>query len=107
MNVNAIIDQLGPSQREKVEAEAAELIAQEVTWRELSKARRRAQLLVAEELGITQEGVCGLGKRSDLLLATLRKTVRGHGRKPVAGSRVPGVCDRAVLSGFAEDDRPA
>ena len=74
MNVNAIIDQLGPSQREKVEAEAAELIAQEVTWRELSKARRRAQLLVAEELGHhARRRFAGWGSVVTCLLATLRK----------------------------------
>ena len=51
-NVNAIIKQLSPAQRKKVEARAAQLIAEEMTLRELRRARKLSQERVAKELGI-------------------------------------------------------
>jgi hypothetical protein len=39
-NVNDIIKQLRPTQRRKVEARAAQLIAEEMTLRELRRARK-------------------------------------------------------------------
>jgi hypothetical protein len=50
---------------------AAQLIAEEMTLRELRKARRLTQVRMARALGITQDGVSRLKKRSDLLLSTL------------------------------------
>ncbi len=40
VNVNDKIKKLSPAQRKKVEARAAELIAEEMTLRELRKARK-------------------------------------------------------------------
>ena len=58
---------------------AAELIAEEMSLRELRKARKLTQTRVAKTLGITQDSVSRLEKRSDLLLSTLRKTVKAMG----------------------------
>ena len=74
-NVDTIIGKLGPAQRKKVEARAAQLIAEEMTLRELRHARKLTQVRVAKTLGITQDSVSRFEKRSDLLLSTLRKTV--------------------------------
>jgi DNA-binding XRE family transcriptional regulator len=109
MNVNDKIRKLSPSQRKRVEARAAELIAEEMTLRELRKARKLTQVRVAKVLGITQDSVSRLEKRSDLLLSTLRKTVRAMGGNLSLVAEFP---DRApvVLSGIAQDDpspRPA
>ena len=79
VNVNEKIKKLSPAQRKKVEARAAELIAEEMTLRDLRKARALTQARMAEQLGITQDGVSRLEKRSDLLLSTLRKTVEAMG----------------------------
>ncbi len=70
---------LDPTRRRKIEDRAAELIAEEMTLRELRKARQLTQISVARELGITQDGVSRLEQRSDLLLSTLRKTVEAMG----------------------------
>ncbi|MCC6538379.1 MAG: helix-turn-helix transcriptional regulator [Bryobacterales bacterium] len=78
-NVDGFIQALSPSRRQKVEARAAALIAEELTLRELRKARRLTQVKVAKKLGITQDNVCRLEQRSDLLLSTLRKTVEAMG----------------------------
>ena len=101
-NVNDIIKKLSPAQRKRVEARAAELIAEEMTLRELRQARKLTQVRMAKALGITQDSVSRLEKRSDLLLSTLRKTVEAMGGNLSLVAEFP---DRApvVLSGVAED----
>jgi transcriptional regulator with XRE-family HTH domain len=79
VNVNDKIRKLRPAQRKKVESRAAELIAEEMTLRELRKARKLTQVRMAKALGVTQDSVSRLEKRSDLLLSTLRKTVEAMG----------------------------
>jgi DNA-binding XRE family transcriptional regulator len=78
-NVNDIIKKLPAARRKKIEARAAVLIAEEMTLRELRKARKRTQAEVAKRLGVTQDSVSRLEQRSDLLLSTLRKTVEAMG----------------------------
>jgi DNA-binding XRE family transcriptional regulator len=103
-NVDDIIRKLSPAQRKKVEARAAELIAEEMTLRELRHARKLTQVRMAKKLGITQDSVSRLEKRSDLLLSTLRKTVEAMGGNLSLVAEFP---DRepVVLSGIAGDDR--
>src|SRR5437763_17110688 len=100
-NVNGIIRTRGSAQRKKVEARAAELIAEEMTLQELRRARKLTQVSVAKALGITQDSVSRLEKRSDILLSTLRKTVQVMGGNLSIVAEFP---DRApvVLSGIAE-----
>jgi DNA-binding XRE family transcriptional regulator len=100
-NVDDIIGKLSLSQRKKVEARAAELIGEEMTLRELRRARKLTQVRVAKTLGITQDSVSRLEKRSDLLLSTLRKTVKAMGGKL---SLVAEFRDRApvVLAGIGD-----
>jgi transcriptional regulator with XRE-family HTH domain len=102
VNVNVKIRKLHPAQRKKLEARAAELIAEEMTLRELRHARKLTQVRMAKALGITQDSVSRLEKRSDLLLSTLRKTIKAMGG---ALSLVAEFHDRppVVLSGIAED----
>ena len=102
-NVDDKINKLSPAQRKKVEARAAQLIAEEMTLRELRHARKLTQVRMAKTLGITQDSVSRLEKRSDLLLSTLRKTVEAMGGNLSLIAEFP---DRApvVLSGIAGDD---
>jgi len=102
-NADDIIKKLSPAQRRKVEARAAELIAEEMTLRELRHARKLTQVKMAKKLGVTQDSVSRLEKRSDLLLSTLRKTVEAMGGNLSLVAEFP---DRGpvVLSGIAEND---
>ena len=59
--------------------QAAALTAEEMTLRELRKARQLTQVSVARQLGISQDGVSRLEQRSDLLLSTLCRTVEAMG----------------------------
>ena len=101
VNVDDVIAQLDPDTRRRVEERAAELIAEEMTLRELRKARQLTQARVAAELGISQDGVSRLEQRSDLLLSTLRKTVEAMGGSLSLVAKFP---DRppVELSGIAE-----
>ena len=103
VNVDDKIGKMGPGRRKKVEARAAELIQEELTLRELRTARQLTQVRMAKALGITQDSVSRIERRSDLLLSTLRKTVEAMGGNLSLVAEFP---DRApvVLSGIAGDD---
>jgi DNA-binding XRE family transcriptional regulator len=73
------IAKLSRAQRKEVAARAAELVAEEMSLRQLRKARKLTQARVAKVLGVTQDSISRLEKRSDLLLSTLRKTVKAMG----------------------------
>ncbi len=106
VNVNEIIRKLNPAERKKVEARAAKLIAEEMSLRDLRKARKLTQARVAKVLGVTQDSVSRLEKRSDLLLSTLRKTVKAMGGDVRIIAEFP---DRApvTLSETSEDRPPS
>lgn len=105
VNVNEIIRKLSPGERKRVEGRAAEIIAEEMTLRDLRKARKLTQARVAKTLGITQDSVSRLEKRGDLLISTLRKTVKAMGGNVRIVAEFP---DRApvVLSELSEEERP-
>jgi transcriptional regulator with XRE-family HTH domain len=73
-----------------------------MSLRDLRKARKLTQARVAKVLGVTQDSVSRLEKRSDLLLSTLRKTIKAMGGDVRIIAVFP---DRApiVLSGLSED----
>src|SRR5271168_870910 len=105
VNVNEIIRKLSRAERKKVKDRAAEIIAEEMSLRDLRKARKLTQARVAKVLGITQDSVSRLERRSDLLLSTLRKTVKAMGGEVRIVAEFP---DRApvVLSEISEDRLP-
>src|SRR4029077_16407116 len=92
---------IGSARRKKIEARAAGLIAEEMTLQELRQARKLTQVRMAKALGISQDGVSRLEKRSDLLLSTLRKSVEAMGGNLSLVAEFP---DRepVVLAGIAE-----
>ena len=97
VNIRDKMGKLNAAQRKKVEDRAAEIIAEEMSLRDLRKARKLTQARVAKTLGITQD--------SDLLLSTLRKMVQAMGGEVRIVAEFP---DRApiVLTDLSEDDPP-
>ena len=73
------LSKLPAGRRAKVEARANELLAEEMSLKDLRKARELTQEHMAELLGIGQEGISRLEKRSDLLISTLRNYVARMG----------------------------
>ena len=99
---------VGSARRKKIEARVAELVAEEMALRELRKAHHRTQASMAKQLGISQDGVSRLEKRSDLLLSTLRNYVEAMGGHLSLIAEVPDQ-PPVMLSGFSdiEDDHPS
>ena len=102
-NLERIRKQLSPARRKKVDARAAQLIAEEMTLQELRRARKLTQVRMAKALGISQDGISKLEKRSDLLLSTLRKTVQAMGGHLSLVAEFP---DRepVILAGITGED---
>lgn len=73
------IKSLPAPRRKKVQARAADLIAEEMSLRELRRARKLTQARMAKTLRIGQEGVSRLEKRTDLHLSTLKHYVEALG----------------------------
>ncbi len=70
---------LSAKERKAVDARATELIAEEMTLRDLRNALALTQKTVAKSLGINQENLSRLERRSDLLLSTLSSYVEAMG----------------------------
>ena len=68
-NLDRIKKALSPARRKKIEGRAAQLMAEEMTLQELRQARKLTQVRMAKSLGITQDGVSRLEKRSNSLRA--------------------------------------
>lgn len=94
------VQALSQQRRQKIEARAAELIAEEMSLRDLRQAHLLTQQRMGECLGIGQEGVSRLEKRSDLLISTLRSYVEAMGGRLQLVAEFP---DRPpiVLTGLA------
>lgn len=93
------MEQLPAKRRAKVEKHAQELIAEEMTLKDLRRALDLTQERMAEMLDIGQDSVSRLEKRSDLLLSTLRSYVAAMGGSLELIARFP---DRppVVVSGL-------
>jgi transcriptional regulator with XRE-family HTH domain len=87
--------------RQSVKRRTAELIAEEMSLREMRRLRKVTQTRLSKKLKIGQEGVSRIEKRTDLYLSTLRGYVEGLGGKLSLTVEFP---DRApvILSGFGE-----
>ena len=101
VSLDEMMAELPPERRRRIEERAAELIADEMTLCELRKALQLTQASVARELGISQDAISRLERRSDLLLSTLRRTVEAMGGNLTLIARFP---DRppVELSGIAD-----
>jgi len=93
--------ELSPARAKKVEARAAELIAEEMSLRDLRQALKPTQDQLADSLGIGQDGVSRLEKRSDLLLSTLRSYVEAMGGQLELIAEFPNR-PPVILSGLAK-----
>jgi transcriptional regulator with XRE-family HTH domain len=102
-HLDRIRNEISPARRRKIKARAAEILAEEMTRQQLRRARKLTQVRMAKKLGMTQDGVSRLEKRTDVLLSTLRGYVEALGGKLSLVAEFP---DRSpvILSGIAEDE---
>ncbi|QGM99920.1 helix-turn-helix domain-containing protein [Methylocystis parvus] len=67
--------------RARIAERTTELIAEENALKQLREAHKKTQVRVAKVLGIGQDSVSRLEKRSDMLISTLRDYVAAVGGK--------------------------
>ena len=92
---------LSPQRRRRVEARAAQLIAEEQSLRDLRQARRMTQQHMAKRLGVRQHSISRLEQRTDMLLSTLRDYVGKMGGELVLTAHFPDR-DPVRIAGFAD-----
>jgi DNA-binding XRE family transcriptional regulator len=102
-NINDIIKALPAAERRAIKKRATELIAEELTLRELRRARAMTQVKLAKKLGVAQKQISEIEKRTDMHISTLRRSIEALGGKLSLVAEFP---DRppVVLSGIAALD---
>jgi predicted transcriptional regulator len=70
---------ISPDRRAKIEARAKELIAEEMTLREVRKALEFSQETLAEVLGWRQGDLSKFERRADAYLSTIRRYIEAMG----------------------------
>lgn len=77
--LDEMLARLPESRRRKIDARAQELIEGELSLRDLRKAMGKTQVAMAKKLGLKQENVSRVEKRTDMLLSTLNGYLRALG----------------------------
>lgn len=93
------LKKLPAMRQKKINARAKELIAEEMTLRDLRKALDLTQAEISSKLHMKQEAISRLERRSDLLLSTLASYIEAMGGELKLTAKFP---DRPSinLSGF-------
>lgn len=76
-----VMASLSPERRALVEARAQELIEEEMTLRDLRSVQHLTQERLAEILGIEQDSVSRMERRTDMLISTMSSYVEAMGGK--------------------------
>ena len=87
--IDEVLGTLSPDRRTKVEARAAELIAEELSLQELRKAMRLTQVELARRLGVRQDTISRVEQRADMLLSTLERYVEAIGGRLALVAELP------------------
>ncbi len=78
-SLNDKVKSLSKTRQNAIQARANELIAEEMTLKDLRIALEKTQVDLGEALHMKQEGVSRLERRSDMLLSTLNKYICAMG----------------------------
>src|SRR5258707_15571000 len=95
------LKEISPERQKKVCARTRELVAREMSLRELRHAVNKTQKTVARTLNMGQDGISRLEKRSDLLLSTLRNYVEAVGGSLTLVAQFPDK-EPIAIGGFGE-----
>lgn len=102
-DIEEIMRDFSPERRAKIEKRASELINEHLTLTDIRKARQLTQERMAQILGIGQDSVSRLEKRTDLHLSTLNNYINAMGGSLKLVAEFP---DRnpVIIDGLAELD---
>jgi ParB-like chromosome segregation protein Spo0J len=89
-SLDEVMAALPADRRRRVEARAGELVAEEMTLRELRKAMGKTQAQLARRLGKPQATISRMEAQSDMLLSTLGQVVEGLGGRVRVVAELPG-----------------
>ena len=76
-----VMARLSPERRARIESQAAVIVQEEQTLRDLRRAQELTQARVAEILGIEQDSVSRMERRADMLLSTMSSYIEAMGGK--------------------------
>jgi DNA-binding XRE family transcriptional regulator len=77
--LNDYLQALPAKRREKVNARAKEILAEEMSLQELRKARQQSQQKLAEVLHVKQGEISKIEHRTDMYVSTLRDYIEAMG----------------------------
>lgn len=99
------LNALSHQRRKKVERRAQQLVAEQMSLQQLRQAHKLTQVRVAKSLGIGQDSVARLERRSDILLSTLRHYIESMGGSLSLVAQFPNR-NPVILSGIGDSDEP-
>lgn len=85
-----VIASLPKAERDKIEARARQLFAEEKSLRELRKAMSKTQVALARRLKVGQDTVSKIETRTDMLISTLRAYLKAMGGELELVATFPG-----------------
>src|SRR5580698_6112433 len=88
-SLNDKLAELPAARREKIAARAADLIAEEMSLRELRRAMDKTQAKVAADLGVGQDAGARYEQRTDMLISTLSEFIHKVGGTLELTARFP------------------
>lgn len=104
--LDQVIAGLPPARRAKVLARGRQLIAEEIALGNLRKARKLTQERLAVLLGVRQDSVSKIERRSDMLLSTFRSYIEAMGGKLRLVVEFPDAVAEVTSLGEPDDDDP-
>lgn len=99
--LNDKLAELPAARRERIAARAADLIAEEMSLRDLRRALGKTQAKVAADLGVGQDSVARYEQRTDMLISTLSEFIHKVGGTLELTARFPNR-NPVKIKGFGE-----
>ena len=87
--LNDVMASLPKKRKAAIEREAKRLIEEEYSLREIRKALTLTQDELAKELGVGQDEISRIERRTDMLVSTLRRVIVGMGGELDIVARFP------------------
>ena len=102
-SLDQVMAELPAARRAKIKARVGEIIAEEMSLQTLRKAMRKTQVSLAKQLGVGQDSISRLERRTDMLLSTLNAHIEALGGKLHLVAELPNrppvrIADLAVIA---------